>query len=332
MPSSLPEIFVTHRLPDETLELLEGQALVSFGTSTARLDRRALEEGVRHADALVPMLSVPVDAALLEQAERLKIVANYAVGFNNVDLQAAERLGIWVTNTPDVVTDATADMAMGLLLAAARQIPEGERQLRAGRFEGWTPTGLLGAHLTGRTLGILGMGRIGKAMARRARGFGLRILYADRGRLSPVEEETLAARQCTFEELLEQSDFLSLHCPLTGETRHLIDAKALAKMKPTAVLINTSRGPVIDEEALARALHKRALWGAGLDVYEKEPEVHPLLLTAPGLVLAPHLGTSTLATRMAMAEVAFRDVFLVLGGQVPEHPVNRPASPRCARS
>lgn len=324
--ASLPRVFVTRPLPAQALARLEGRAQVRVGPDVALLSPEALREGAADADALVCMLSDRIDVALLSGSRSLRIVANYAAGFNNVDLRAAEELGIWVTNTPDATTDATADLAIGLLLAVARRIPEAERHLRAGRFEGWTPTHFLGAHLGGATLGIVGMGRIGRAVARRAAGFGLRLLYAGRRRLPEDEERACGALFRPLDQLLSESDFVSLHCPLDAATRHLIDAAALARMKPTAFLINTARGPVVDEQSLARALHDGRLRGAALDVFEEEPRIHPLLLAAPNAVLVPHIGTSTDQTRLAMADKALEDVVRVLEGGPPLHPVNRPGS------
>jgi len=308
------------------MALIEGRAQAVCGPASGPIDRGAYLDEAAQADALVSLLSDRIDRELLQRCRRLRIVANYAVGFNNVDLAAADELGVWVTNTPDAVTDATAECAIGLLLAAARRIPEAEAALRAGKFEGWTPTHFLGAQLSGGTLGIVGMGRIGRAVARRARAFELRILYADHQRSS--EADALGARHVSLDELLRESDFVTLHCLLNEETRHLIDAAALAKMRKGAILVNTARGPVVDEAALAESLHEGHLGAAGIDVYEEEPKVHPRLLSAPRAVLAPHLGTSTLRTRVAMAEMALGDVLRVLEDKAPLHPVNRPTSPR----
>jgi len=327
MPT-LPRVFLAHPLPPQALSLVEGKVDLCVGPEVPSLPADLFAREVRAADALVTLLSDPVGTDLLEEGKRLKIVANYASGYNNVDVKAAESLGIWVTNTPDATTDATADAAFGLLLAVARHITESERFLREGRFDGWSPTRFLGMHLAGATLGIVGMGRIGKAVARRARGFDMKVVYSSRRRLPKEEEQALGVSHLPLEELLAKADAVSLHCPLTPETRHLIDAAALARMKPTALLINTSRGPVVDEAALAKALHSGKLGGVGLDVYEEEPKVNPMLLTAPRAVLVPHIGTSTLQTRLAMAEKAFGDVLRVLEGKEPGHPVNRPKNPR----
>jgi len=252
--ASLPSVYFTRPLPPQAMALIEGKARVESGPPSGPIARAAWLEKVRGADALVSLLSDRIDREVFLACPRLRIVANYAVGYNNFDLRAADEAGVWLTNTPDVVTDATAECAIGLLLAAARRIPEGEAALRAGAFEGWTPTHFLGTQLSGGTLGIVGMGRIGRAVARHARAFDLEILYADKER-SP-EADAQGARHVSLDELLRQSDFVSLHCLLNDETRHLIDAAALAKMKKGAILVNTSRGPVVDEAALAEALHE----------------------------------------------------------------------------
>ncbi len=326
--ATLPRVFVSRPLPAEALRLLEGRAQLTVGPDRASLSADELAQGMRGADAVVSMLNDRIDAPLLREAGRLKVVANYAVGFNNVDFKAAEELGIWVTNTPGAVTEATADAAMGLLIASARMVPQSELLLRQGKFGGWTPTHCLGGHVSGATLGIVGMGRIGQAVAKRAQGFSMRVIYFSRNRLSPERELALGVSHCGLDTLLAESDFISLHCPLNEQTRHLIDAAALARMKPTAYLINTSRGPVVDEPALARALTEGRIAGAGIDVYEDEPKVHPALLAAPNAVLTPHIGTSTLQTRLAMARLVVADLARIFDGQEPINPVNRPVRPR----
>jgi lactate dehydrogenase-like 2-hydroxyacid dehydrogenase len=326
--AKLPRVFITRTLPPETLGFLEGHAEAVFGPAERPATAEELRSAVREADALVPMLSDKIDGALLREGGRLKIVASYAAGFNHIDFTTAESLGIWVTNTPDATTDATADLAIGLMIAAGRKLFEGEKQLREGKFIGWAPTTFLGVLFSGSTMGIDGLGHIGKAVARRAQAFGMRVVYCSGHRLPEDEERKLGVSWRPIEQLLAESDVVSLHCPLTEKTRHLIDEAALRRMKPTALLVNASRGPVVDEEALARALHEGRLGGAALDVYEQEPKVHPLLLSAPRAVLVPHLGTSTMRTRLLMAEKALGDVVRVLEGKDPLYPVNHPASPR----
>jgi glyoxylate reductase len=260
-------------------------------------------------DALLCLLTDRIDAGVLEGAERLRIVANMAAGTDNVDLAAAERLGVAVTNTPDVLSEATADLAFALLLAVARRLVEADRWVRSGRFTGWSPDLLLGLDVSGRTLGIVGAGRIGQAMARRAKGFGMQVLARGRHTGPPLEE------------LLERSDFLSLHVPLGPATRHLIGAPELRRMRPHAVLINTARGPVVDEAALVRALREGWIAGAGLDVYEREPALAPGLVELDNVVLAPHVGSATRGTRARMAEIAAENIIACLAGRPLPSPV-----------
>lgn len=264
---------------------------------------------------LITMLSDKVDAALMDAAPDLRVVANYAVGYDNFDLDAARARGITMTNTPDVLTEATADIAFALLLSLARRVREGERIVRAGEFHGWQPDMLLGTDLAGRTFGVFGLGRIGQATARRARGFGMRVIYAGRSAAPADVCEALDATRVDLDELIRRSDVLSLHCPLTRDTRHLIDADALRAMKPSALLINTARGPVVDEAALGAALEAGEIRGAGLDVYEQEPAVHPSLLGRDDVVLLPHLGSATIRTRAEMAELALENALRVMRGE-----------------
>ncbi|MFZ2960469.1 MAG: D-glycerate dehydrogenase [Candidatus Ozemobacteraceae bacterium] len=274
-------------------------------------------------DGVLTLLSDPVTAEMLAKIasthdHRLRVVSNYAVGYNNIDVRACTEAGIVVTNTPDVLTDATADIALTLLLMAMRAIPAGMRQLVEGRFTGWRPTGLLGHDPRGKTLGILGMGRIGLATARRAEAFGMKILYHNRSGAKPE----LPWPYVSFAGLLAESDVLSIHCPLSAGTRHLIGAAELGTMKSGAVLINTARGPIVDEAALAEALRTGHLFSAGLDVYEREPEVHPALMKLENVVLLPHMGSSTHETREAMGMLAATALLDVLSGRRPAHPVN----------
>lgn len=317
-------VFVSRPLPAPAMERLSRRFEIATGPADRATTAEELLAGARDADALVSMLSDRVDAGFLAACPRLRVVANYAVGVNNIDLAAAASRGVWATNTPGVLTDATADLAFGLLLAAARRIPESERFLRAGRFDGWAPLLYLGADVTGARLGIVGLGRIGQAMARRARGFGMEVVYNARAP-RPADEEQ-GARFVELDELLGTSDFVSLHCPLTPQTHHLLDAKALARMKRGAILVNTARGPVVDEAALVEALRSGHLAGAGLDVFEEEPAVHPGLLALDNVVLTPHTGSATHGTRLRMAMMVCEDVERVLGGEAPLRPVNRPVS------
>lgn len=277
---------------------------------------RVLTERAQRADALLCMLSDRIDAVFLAANPQLKVIANYAVGLDNVDLAAAKELGIAVGNTPDVLTDATADLAFALLLAAARRIPQGAQAVKDGRWGTWQPDGHLGADLVGATLGVVGAGRIGEAVARRAGGFDMRVLMTTSRGGTPLPE------------LLAQSDFVSLHVPLTPQTRHLIDADALARMKPTAILVNTARGQVIDQQALVDALHAGTIAGAALDVTDPEPlpPDHPLL-AAPNVVVLPHVGSATPRTRSAMTDLAVDNVLAGLAGRPLPHPAPAPRAP-----
>ncbi|MBN2359646.1 MAG: D-glycerate dehydrogenase [Deltaproteobacteria bacterium] len=317
-----PVIAVTSLLLDQTMDRLGELGEVVL---TSAADLRQGHHHQDQVDAVVSLLADPIDAETLRQLPGALIVANYAVGVNNVDLAEAERLGIYVSNTPDVLTETTADLAFALLLAAARHIGAGERLVRSGRFSGWQPDLLLGVDVHHKTLGVVGYGRIGRAVARRGRGFEMRVLYCDE---APREPCAADERQVDLETLLRESDFVSLHLPLTAESRHLIDRRRLALMKPTAVLVNTARGPVVDEAALAEALAGKRLAAAGLDVYEQEPQVHPDLLALDNVVLAPHLGSSSTETRIAMGETVARNVAAVLRGDPPVNPANAPADPR----
>jgi glyoxylate reductase len=308
----MARIVTTFPLPDAATELLR-----PFGLSGPEGWRDALAD----AEALLCLLTDRVDAELLDRAPRLRIVANAVVGYEHVDRDACRARGIVVTNTPDVLTDATADLAMALILSAARGLPRAERSLRAGEFHGWGFWDYLGADLNGKTLGILGMGRIGQAVARRAAPFGMGVIYHSRTRLSAEDEAAIGAEWVDFDGLIARSDVLSLHAPLTPETRHAIDADALRRMRPGAFLVNTARGALVDEAALVDALRDGPLAGAGLDVYEREPIIHPGLLDLPNVTLLPHVGSATTETRTRMAMLAARNVHAVLTGGPPLNPV-----------
>jgi glyoxylate reductase len=284
------------------------------------MSRGALLAELAGADALVSLLDVAVDQELLDAGPRLRIVANCAVGFDNVDVAAATRRGVVVTNTPDVLTDATADFTFALLFGAARRLVEGDALVRGGAWRGWALDLLIGGDVSGRTLGIVGMGRIGQAVARRARGFAMQVLYA--GPRPVAAADQLGARRVPLDQLLAASDFVTLHVRLSPETRHIIDAAALARMKPTAYLINTARGACVDEAALAAALARGALAGAALDVFAAEPAVHPDLRASPRALLAPHIASATHHTRARMAELCGQAVAAVLSGSRPVHVVN----------
>ncbi|HEX7000902.1 MAG TPA: D-glycerate dehydrogenase [Trueperaceae bacterium] len=311
-------MFVTRRLPEAGLAPLREAGLrVDVHDSDDPIARVDLLSHAAGASALITLMSERVDDELLDAAgPQLKVVANYAVGYDNIDVPACHRRGVVAANTPGVLDDATADMAFALLLAVARRLCEGDALVRSGAWTGWQPEQLLGAHVTGATLGIVGLGRIGRAVARRARGFDMRVLYHNR-RPDPEAARELGASYAPLDELLQESDFVSLHAPLTDETRHLIGSRELALMKPAAVLVNTARGPVVDEAALVSALQDGSIAGAGLDVFEEEPAVHPGLPGLPNVVLAPHLGSATLETRTAMARLCSEAVLAVLAGREP---------------
>ena len=319
------KLLVTRPIPEQAVARLRAEPGVKTTVleEDVAMDRAVLLEAAAGADTILALLTERMDAELFDRSPSLRMVANMAVGFDNVDVDAAAARGIWVTNTPGVLDGATADLAMALLLAAARRLPEAERFLRAGRYRRWGPMLLTGQEVHGRTLGILGMGRIGEAVARRARlGFGMEILYWDeRGR--PDLEQELGARRTDLDTLLGASDFVSIHLPLTEGTTGLIDAERLAQMKPTAVLVNTARGPVVDEAALAAALRSGAIWAAGLDVFEREPEVHLDLLELDNAVLLPHIASASIPTRLAMAELAVDNVLALHRGEDPPTPVVR---------
>ncbi|TMA28398.1 MAG: D-glycerate dehydrogenase [Deltaproteobacteria bacterium] len=305
-----PRVFIARRLALDPRQVLGAGVEIDLHDSESALPRAELLRRAHESSGLVATLADKVDGELLDAAPRLRIVANHAVGYDNVDVPACTRRSVWVTNTPDVLTDATADLTWALILALARRLREGERLLRSGGFSGWAPTMLLGRELRGRTLGIFGYGRIGQAVARRAEGFGMRVLFNTRG------------GGVSFEELLEESDVLSIHVPLSTQTRHAFGPAELLRMKRGALLINTARGPIVDEAALVAALAARHLGGAGLDVFENEPAVHPGLAGRDDVVLLPHLGSATQEAREAMARIALSEVERVLRGERPLHAVN----------
>jgi len=318
-------VFVTRPLPAPGVEAFEDAGVeVRHNPEDRPLTRAELLEGVVGADALVSMLSDRVDAELLDAAPSLKVVANYAVGFDNVDVAEARRRGVEVTTTPDVLSEATADLAWALLLAATRRVGEAERFVRAGLWEGPGPRQLLGQAVGGRTLGIVGMGAIGQAVARRARGFSMPVVYFNRRRVPETLEQELGARYVSLDELLATADVVSLHAPLNDDSRHLIDAAALERMKPTAVLVNTARGALVDEAALVDALREGRIAAAGLDVYEREPLLSEGLAELENVVLTPHIGSATIDTRAAMVRLCLDNVVAVLAGR----PALTPAPPR----
>jgi glyoxylate reductase len=313
-----PPVLVTRRLPQQALDRVAAHCDMTLHDGHGAMARDQLLKEVAGKAGAITLLTDRVDDEFLDAAGRqLRIVANYAVGFDNIDVDACTRRGVLTSNTPEVLTETTADTAFALMMAAARRIAEGDRFLRTRAPWTWGPLMMLGQDVHHKTLGIVGFGRIGQALARRARGFAMRVLYHDVYRPSAEVEQELEAQYRDLEDLLRESDFVSLHTNLTPQTRHLVNAERLALMKPTAVLVNTSRGPVIDEDALARALKEGQIFAAGLDVFEREPGVHPDLLNCENAVLIPHLGSATVETRLAMANLAVDNL---LAGLEDGHP------------
>jgi len=318
--SARPVVVVTRRLPEPVHQALSREFDARLNPEDRPLTVDGLREAFRSADALLTTVTDKVtDEVLATEPRRAKLVANFGVGFNNIDVEAAKARGIAVSNTPDVLTDATADLAVTLLLMTARRTGEGERHLRGGHWTGWRPTHMLGTHVTGKTLGLIGMGRIARAVAQRAHhGFGMKVIFHDPFPPAPDVAKALGAEpRNSLEEVLQEAHFVSLHCPATPETRHLMDARRFALMKPTAFLINTARGDVVDEAALVAALQAGTIAGAALDVYEREPVVSPELLTMENVVLLPHLGSATRETRVAMGVRTLDNLRAFFSGATP---------------
>jgi lactate dehydrogenase-like 2-hydroxyacid dehydrogenase len=310
----MPSILVTRPLPSAVVAKLQNAGTVDVYTNGA-MPADVLKQRVVAADALVSMFTDDIDKSVIDAATNLKVVANVAVGYNNIDVKYARSRGVIVTNTPDVLTESVADFTWAMILAITRRLAEGDRLIRRNGWKAWAFDFMLGTQLTDKQLGLIGFGRIARAVAARAPVFGLRVAYAD-----PKEVDGPFTKM-SIDRLLTTSDVVSLHVPLTADTRHLIDRKALARMKRSAYLVNTSRGPVVDEAALAWALQERLIAGAALDVYENEPAVHPELLPLENVLLVPHLGSATTETRTAMANLAADNVIAVLGGRAPLTPV-----------
>jgi glyoxylate reductase len=319
----MPAVLVTRGVPERVRRHLAGRCRLEVWEGEGVMPRAELLERVAGKSGLLSMLTDRVDDELLERAgPDLRVVANFAVGYDNLDLEACTARGVLATNTPDVVTEATADLAWALLLAAARRVAEGDRFLRAGKPWIWGPEFFLGFEVHGKTLGVIGLGRIGQAVARRAAGFGMPVLYTARRRLDRDREGALGVAWRELDQLLTEADFVTIHTGLSPATHHLIGPERLARMKPTAVLVNTARGPIVDEAALAEALRAGQLGAAGLDVFEREPEVHPALLELDNVTIVPHLGTSTLETRVAMGMLAADNLLAALEGRRPPNLLN----------
>jgi len=318
---SLPKVYITRPLPTKAVERLAARCDVKMRGEDAPLDSAQLAESCRDIEGLMAT-GVRVSEDVIAQAPRLRAVANVGVGYDNIDVAACTRRRIPVTNTPDVLTETTADLAFALLLATPRRLIECDRYVREGQWQSPKWELLWGADIHGKTLGVYGLGRIGKAVVRRARGFSMRVIYHDVVRPTPALEEELGAQFVDRETLLREADFLTLHVPFTPETHHLVGARELSMLKPTAFLINAARGKCVDEAALVEALQSRRLAGAGLDVFEHEPHVHPALLSLPNVVLAPHVGSATAQTRLAMAMLAVENLVAGLEGRRPPNVVN----------
>jgi glyoxylate reductase len=317
-----PQVLITRRLPEPALDVVRQACEVQLDPQDRHLTPEALRQAVRGKAGIICLVTDAIDAPVLEAGAALKVVANVAVGYDNIDVPTATRRGIAVTNTPGVLTDTTADFTWGLLLSIARRISEADRYVRAGKWKEWKLMVMLGHDVYGQTLGIIGMGRIGQAVARRAQGFGMRLLYHNRQRLDPALEADLGATWVALPELLQQADFVSLHVPLSADTTHLIGASELRMMRPSAYLINTARGPIVDEPALIRALQEDWIAGAALDVFEQEPQVPQALQELENVVLVPHIGSASVATRTKMAVMAAQNLLAALRGEPPPHVVN----------
>ncbi|MBP2643047.1 MAG: D-isomer specific 2-hydroxyacid dehydrogenase NAD-binding [Firmicutes bacterium] len=318
-----PSIFISGLVPPKTYEMLAKQYDVTMYDKESLITKKGMLEGLAGKEALLCLLSNSVDKEIIERNPQLKIIANYGAGFNNIDMQTATALAIPVTNTPAVSTNATADLAMGLILAIARRIVEGDNTSRHGQFTGWAPLYHLGVDVTNKALGIIGMGHIGRAVAKRAKAFDMKIIYYSRTRLQPEIETELNATFMEFEDVIKSSDFLSLHASYSPALHHMLGSKELSSMKPSAFLINTARGAMIDEVALLKALKENRLAGAALDVYEFEPQITKGLEALKNVILCPHLGNATIETREAMGEIAANNIISVLSGKQAIHCVNR---------
>ena len=317
------KVFITAIIPEVATKILEENGIeVIQNKSYLPIDKKKLLKSAKDCDGILCLLSNKIDKEIIDGLPKVKVIAHYAVGFNNIDVDYATQKKIWVTNTPDVLTNATADLAFALLLACARRIVEADEFTRKGKFKIWQSDLMLGKELNGHTVGIIGAGRIGQAFGRRSKGFGMKILYFDKKRIPEFEKET-GAKFSTLNQLLKKSDFISIHTPLTKETYHLIDKKEFEMMKDGAILINTARGEIINEKELVNALKSGKLFSAGLDVYEFEPKITKDLLKMKNVVLLPHIGSATFETRTKMAELAAKNIVNVLRGKKPITPVNK---------
>ena len=316
------KVFVTRKIPTPGLELLKKECTIELNPSDRVLSKEEIIKGIKGKDGLLCLLTDRIDKEVINAEPRLKMIASYAVGYDNIDIAAATKRGIPVSNTPDVLTETTAELAWALLFSVARRIVEGDVFTRKGKFNGWAPLLMLGQDVSEKTLGVIGTGRIGTAFALKSKGFDMKVLYSDEQRNKHLEKE-LGATKVPLSKLLKESDFISIHVPLTKTTHHLIDEKELHLMKKTAVLINTARGPIINEKALVKALREQWIFGAGLDVYEREPEISKELVRLQNVILQPHTGSATIETRTKMALMAAENMIIGLKGGVPPNCVNK---------
>jgi glyoxylate reductase len=315
------KVFITRELPEIAVELLKKNKVpFDFYKKDKPIPRSILLKKVKNCTALIPLLTEKIDKKLIDSMPNCKIIANYAVGYNNIEVEYAKKKNIIVTNTPDVLTDSTADLTMALILACARRLSEGENMIHDNKYKGWEPKLLLGTELKGKTFGILGAGRIGTAVANRAAGFRVKILYSDKSKSKNIEKQT-GAKKVTVETLLKKSDFISIHLPLTKNTFHFLNDTRLSFLKSNSILVNTSRGEIIDEKALLRLLKDQKIKAIGLDVFENEPNVNKDLIKYKNVIILPHLGSATTEARSAMAELAVKNVISVLKGKKPLTPI-----------
>jgi glyoxylate reductase len=315
------KVFVSRQIPEIGLDILRPKCEVEIYPGEQVIPHQLLLEKVKDVDGLLSLLSDKIDRELFANAPKLQVVSNYAAGYDNIDIDYATQMGVAVTNTPGVLTDATADLSWALLLATARRLVEGDHIMRRKKFTGWSALFLLGQDIKGKTLGILGAGRIGTAVVERSLGWRMPVLYFDRQQ-NQYLEKTYSARRISLIEILQQADFISIHLPLNGETHHLLDEKMIRQMKKSAIIINTSRGAILDEKALVKALENNWIAGAGLDVFENEPAMAAGLEKLPNAVVVPHIGSATVHTRAEMARIAAKDLLNVLEGDLPEFLVN----------
>lgn len=316
----MSKVFLTRKIPDKGLELLKRKHKVSVFSDSENPNKEQLIEHAQKSDAIISLLSDEIDEEVINKSEHLKIIANYAVGYDNIDLEAAKENNIYITNTPDVLTEATADLTWTLLLATARRIVEADKFLRNLKYEGWAPELLLGQKTYGKTLGIIGFGRIGQAVAERAHGFNMEVLYNKRSPLNKNKEVELGVKYTELDRIFKKADYITINASLNESTYHLIDEKEFLEMKDNAIIVNTGRGPIINEKALVEALKNKEIFGAGLDVYEYEPEVSPELLDLDNVILTPHIGSATIKARNEMSEMVAEDVIAALEGK---EPINR---------